>query len=174
MKETKSNQELYIVNEDGQIIDKIESEEKYVKLTDGDKVVRKGVLEYLHDTTDIKYRFVKINPLVYADIATKYPIINILLKYLGYMDGVLSYKNGQFIKLKDIPKVCNVSESTAKRQIKGLFEEDVIHKVRNKEKKETYLVMNPYVAYIGRKIYLSLYEEFKLSVHRNNCEEWVK
>ena len=167
-------EELYVVNSTGEILDKLESATSYAKLSEGDKVVRKGVLQYLSDTVDIKYRFVKINPLVYEKIAKKYPIVNTLIKYIGYGDGILSYKNGRFIKMKDIPKICNVSESTAKRQIKGLFLEDVIHKVRDKQKKQTYLLMNPWVAYIGRKIYLSLYDEFKLSEHRSNCEEWDK
>lgn len=90
------------------------------------------------------------------------------------MDGILSYNNGRLIKIKDIPKICGVSESTAKRQMKGLFEEDVIHKVKDKRKKQTYLIFNPYVAYIGRKIYLSLYEEFKSSHWKSETEEYKK
>ena len=39
---------------------------------------------------------------------------------------------------------------------------------------QTYLLMNPYVAYVGKKIYLSLYEEFKLSHYRELCEETEK
>ena len=58
--------------------------------------------------------------------------------------------------------------------MKGLIQEDVIHKVKDKKKRQSYLVMNPWIAYIGRKIYLSLYEEFKLSSWRNSCEEWEK
>lgn len=164
------NKELYVVNEDHEIVDIIKPEDKYVKLSDGDKIIRKGVLQYLNETIDIKYRFVKVNPNVYSEIAKKYPIVNVLIKYLGYMDGIFSFRNGRFIKPKDIAKICNVSESTAKRQLKGLFEEDIIHKVKDKKTKQTYLIMNPWVAYIGKKIYLSLYEEFKLSVHRSNSE----
>ena len=164
----------YLTNENGEVIDIIDSPDKYVKLSDGDKVVRRGVIQYLSQTVYLKYRFVKVNHLVYGDIARKYPIINILIKYLGYMDGILSYKNGVYVKMKDIAKICDVSESTAKRQIRGLLLEDVIHKVRDKEKKQTYLVMNPYIAFIGRKIYLSLYEEFKLTEYRNKCEEFMK
>lgn len=167
-------QELYVTNEYGEIIDVIDSSDSYVKLSEGDKVVRKGVLQYLSDTVDIKYHFVKINPNSYGEIAKKYPIINELIKYTSYMDNRLSYRNGRAIKMKDIPTICKVSQSTAKRQIKGLFELDVIHKVRDKKEKQTYLVMNPFVAYKGRKIYLSLYEEFKLSIHRSKCEEWEK
>jgi len=167
-----NNEELYVVNASGEILDKIDSDDSYVKLSDGDKVVRKGVLQYLSNTVDIKYRFIKINPFTYGKIAKKYPIINDLICYIGYGDGILSYRNGKFIKLKDIPKICKVSTSTAKRQMKGLFLEDVIHKI--KDKNQTYLILNPFIAYIGKKVYLSLYDEFKLSEHRLNCEKWNK
>lgn len=165
------NRSLYVVNEDGEVVDKIDSSDKYVKLSQGDRVIRNKSIKYLSETVDMRYKFVKINPLVYDDIANKYPIINTLLRYLGYMDGILSYKNGQPLKLKDIAKICNVSESTAKRKIKGLMEEDVIHKLRDKKLRQTYLIMNPYVAVVGKKVSLSLYEEFKLSAFRNRCEE---
>ena len=165
------SKELYVTDEHGEVIDIIESTDKYVKLSDGDKVVRKSVLQYLGDTVDLRYHFVKVNPNVYGDIANKCPILNILIGYIGYMDGIISHKNGKVVRLKDIPKICNVSETTAKRQIKTLIELDVIHKIRGKP---SYLVMNPYVAYLGRKIYLSLYEEFKFSEYKNLSQEWSK
>ena len=166
------SKELYVVDENGEVIDKIEAQDKYVKLSNGDKVVRKGVLQYLSDTTDIRYHFVKINPLIYGKIANRYPILNSMIEYLGYMDNILSYRNGVNIQVKDLPKICNVSESTIKRQLKGLLDEDVIHKV--KENKKWHLVVNPFVAMRGREIYLSLYEEFKLSHLRTEVEEWEK
>lgn len=167
----KVSKELYVTDEHGEVIDIIESTDKYVKLSEGDKVVRKGVLQYLNDTVDLKYHFVKVNPNVYGDIANKCPILNILIDYMGYMDGIISYKNGKIIRIKDIPKICNVSEATAKRQIKTLIELDVIHKIRGKP---SYFVINPYVAYRGRKIYLSLYEEFKFTEYKNLSQEWSK
>ena len=90
------------------------------------------------------------------------------------MDGKISYDNGRAVKLKDVSKLCNVSLSTAKRQIKGLVESDVLHKVKDKRRNTTFLVMNPFVAFIGRRIDLSLYEEFKLSEYRSKCKEWSK
>lgn len=165
------SKELYVTDEHGEVIDIIESTDKYVKLSDGDKVVRKSVLQYLGDTVDLRYHFVKVNPNVYGDIANKCPILNILIDYMGYMDGIISYKNGKIIRIKDIPKICNVSEATAKRQIKTLIELDVIHKIRGKP---SYFVINPYVAYRGRKIYLSLYEEFKFTEYKNLSQEWSK
>lgn len=166
------NKELYVVDESGTIYDTLENQYSYVKLNKGDKVLRKGALEYLQDTTDIKYHFIKINPVAWSEISIKYPIINQLVYYLGYMDNILSYRNGRFIKLKDIANICKVSESTAKRQLKGLVEDDVIHKVKNVKENTTYLVVNPWVCMRGRRIYRTLYNEFKSSNWQNECEEW--
>ena len=54
---------LYVTNSDGTIVDIIETTDAYVKLGEGDRVLRKGALEYLNDTVDIKYRFVKKNKI---------------------------------------------------------------------------------------------------------------
>lgn len=159
---------LYIADANGVIIDEILPTEDYAKINAGDRVLKRGSIEYLKDTISIKYHFIKVNPIAYSKISVKYPIINCLIQYVGYMDGILSYRNGKFIRLKDIPKVCNVSESTAKRQIKGLMKEDVIHKV--KDNKQTYLVINPWVVYIGKRVYKSLYDEFRMSKWHEECE----
>lgn len=166
------SKELYVVNEDMVVVDKIESQDSYVKLSDGDRVLRKGLLTYLSDTTDIKYRFIKVNPIVHKRIANKYPIINKLIEYVGYMDNELRFRNGKVIKTKNMEDICDVSESTVKRQLKGLISEDIIHKVKNG--KETVFVVNPFYVMRGRRIYLSLYEEFKLSALRGECEMWEK
>ena len=163
------DRELYICDSDGKIVDTISAGDKYVKLSDGDRVLRKNVIEYLSDTMDIKYSFIKINPHSYCDIASRYSIFPKLTKFIGYMDNILEYSNGKNIRRKDIASICNISESTAKRQIKGLIQEDVIHSVR--KNKNYYLIMNPWICFKGRKIYLSLYEEFKLSHWRNKVEE---
>ncbi len=163
-------EELYVTDSKGNIIDKIESKDKYVKLEEGDKILKKGVIQYLSDTVNIKYSFVKVNPKCWSRIATEYPIINKLIDYLGYMDNILSYSNGKNIQAKDIGNICGVSVSTAKRQLSGLMKEDAIHKVRDKKQKKTFLVVNPYLCMKGRRIYLSLYEEFKLSALRDEVE----
>lgn len=79
------------------------------------------------------------------------------------MDGVLVYQNGKQVRMKDVYNLCNVSQSTAKRQLKGLFEDDIIHKIKDKELNQTYLVMNPYIAFIGRRVCKTLYDDFKSS-----------
>lgn len=165
--------EAYLVDEEGRILKEIKDPNKYIELSDGDKVVRKGVLQYLSETIDIRYHFIKINPIIYGKMANKYPILNDLIEYLGYMDNVLSFKNGKPLEMKNLPSICNKSLSTIKRQIKGLIEEDVIHKIKDDRKRNVFII-NPFVAMRGRKIYLSLYEEFKLSSLRSEVEEWDK
>lgn len=171
-KEIAMNKELYVVTESGEVVDKIESQDHYVKLSEGDKIVRKGALNYLQDTTDIRYHFVKINPLIFDKYCRRYSILPTLVSHIGYMDNVISWSNGKRINIKSLPKLCEVSESTIKRQLKQMIEEDLIHKI--KDGNNTYLVMSPWVCMRGRRIYLSLYEEFKLSSIRDDVEEWQK
>lgn len=159
---------LYVVDETGEILDTIEAEDKYVKLSEGDKVVRKGILQYLRDTTDIKYHFVKINPKVFDKYSKKYSILSTLVCHIGYMDNICEFENGKRITIGKLPKLCNVSISTIKRQIKGMIEDDLLHKVKVNNKRV--LMMNPYLCMRGKKIYLSTYEEFKLSELKGDCE----
>lgn len=163
-----NEKELYVCDADGNIVDKISSEDKYVKLSEGDRILRKNAIQYLSETTDIKYSFIKVNPLAYGDLVKRYSIFAELTKHVGYMDNILEYSNGKNIRRKDVTKVCGVSESTAKRQLKGLIEEDVIHSI--KKNKNYYLIVNPWICYKGKKIYMSLYDEFKLSHWRNKIE----
>ena len=62
----------YLVNENGVVLKEIEDSDKLVSLEDGDKILRKGTLEYLNDTTDIKYHFIKINPKIFDKYCKKY------------------------------------------------------------------------------------------------------
>lgn len=167
------DKKLYVVDKKGKVIDELENgQNSYVKLKEGDKVVRKGVLQYLSETTDIKYRFVKVNPVILAKYCEKYSILPYLITSVGYMDNICSYSNGKIIQIKDLPRLCNKSAGTVKRQLKGLIADDIIHK--RKQDNKTVLVVNPFLCMRGRKIYLSLYEDFKLSALRNECEEWEK
>lgn len=168
-----NNQELYVVNIKGEVFDTIESDDSYIKVSSGDKVIKKGVIDFLNNTITLKYRFVKMNPLVYVNIAKKYSILTSLVAHVNYTDGILVYENGKTIRLKDLSKICHVSQSTVKRQIKGLCEEDIVHKVKVKGK-PTYLVFNPYIAYIGKKINVSLYDEFKDSKWSSEIDKYGK
>ena len=84
-----NEKELYVCDADGNIVDKISSEDKYVKLSEGDRILRKNAIQYLSETTDIKYSFIKVNPLAYGDLVKRYSIFAELTKHVGYMDNIL-------------------------------------------------------------------------------------
>ena len=159
----------YLVDENGVVLKEIEDSDKLVSLEDGDKILRKGTLEYLNDTTDIKYHFIKINPKIFDKYCKKYSILPYLTCHIGYMDNICCYDNGKIIRLKDLSKVCEVSETTIKRQLKGLIADDIIHKVQYK-KNQKCIMMNPWLCMRGKRLYKSTYEEFKLSHLRNEVE----
>lgn len=160
----------YLVDEDGVVLQEFEHDNVIVSLNVGDKVLRKGTIDYLQDTTDIKYHFIKINPKIFDKYCKKYSILPYLTCHIGYMDNICCYDNGKIIRLKDLSKVCEVSETTIKRQLKGLIADDIIHKVPYK-KNQKCLMINPYLAMRGKRIYLSTYNEFRLSALRNEVEE---
>lgn len=161
----------FLVDEDGCVLKEIEDIYKVVTLEDGDKILRKGMLEYLKDSTDeVKYHFIKINPKIFDKYCKKYSILPYLTCHIGYMDNICCYDNGKIIQLKDLPKVCEVSETTIKRQLKGLIADDIIHKVPYK-KNQKCLMINPWLCCRGKRIYLTTYNEFKLSALRSEVEE---
>ena len=160
----------YLADENGVVIQELDNIDRVVCLDDGDRILRKGVLEYLKDTADIKYHFIKINPKIFDKYCKKYSILPYLTCHIGYMDNICCYDNGKIIRLKDLSKVCEVSETTIKRQLKGLIADDIIHKVPYK-KNQKCLMINPYFAMRGKRIYLSTFNEFKLSALKNEVEE---
>lgn len=160
----------FLADENGVILQEFDNIDRVVCLDDGDRILRKGVLEYLKDTADIKYHFIKINPKIFDKYCKKYSILPYLTCHIGYMDNICCYDNGKIIRLKDLSKVCEVSETTIKRQLKGLIADDIIHKVPYK-KNQKCLMINPYFAMRGKRIYLSTYNEFKLSHLKSEVEE---
>lgn len=160
----------FLADENGVILQKLKNIDRIICLDDGDRILRKGTLEYLNDTTDIKYHFIKINPKIFDKYCKKYSILPYLTCHIGYMDNICCYDNGKIIRLKDLSKVCEVSETTIKRQLKGLIADDIIHKVPYK-KNQKCLMINPWLCCRGKRIYLSTYNEFKLSALRNEVEE---
>lgn len=160
----------YIVDENGEVLQEIDDIDRLVSLEYGDRVLRKGTLNYLNDSIDVKYHFIKINPKTFDKYCRKYSILPNLITTIGYMDNICSYDNGKIIRIKDLHKVCGVSETTIKRQLKGLIEDDIIHKVPYK-KNQKCLMINPWLCMRGKRIYKSTYEEFRLSSLKSEVDE---
>lgn len=159
----------YVVDENGVVLQELDDTKNIAILEYGDKVVRKDARNYLSDSVDIKYRFIKINPLAFNKYCKKYSILPTLITTISYMDNICSYSNGKIIQIKDLHKVCGVSEITVKRQLKGLIEDDIVHKV-SYDKKQKCLIVNPFLCMIGKRIYKKTYEEFSSSSLKNEVD----
>ena len=85
----------YLVDENGVVLQELEDSNRIISLNDGDRILRKGTLEYLNDTTDIKYHFIKINPKIFDKYCKKYSILPHLTCHIGYMDNICCYDKGR-------------------------------------------------------------------------------
>lgn len=154
----------YVANEYGVVIDEIADNEVLIKLGSGDRVIRKKSVDYFEDTKEIKKRFVKVNDQA-TNMLSKYgKYICLLLKYIGYMDGILRFNNGIYLSNKSISKIFGITERNTIKILDDLIKEDVIHK--HKEKNKNYYTFNPWIASKGKRVSINLYNEFKMT-------EWV-
>lgn len=164
-----SEEELYLVNSTGEVIEKIPHGKVLTYLDEGDKVFRKDCIEGAERTVAIKMRFAKVNPVVFWDIISKYPIFAKMLNYLQYQSGKLVFRNGVTINRRNLAKACGVSSATVDRQLKGLMNEDIIKTI--KDGRDVIFYVNPYIVHIGKKINYSLYMLFKETLYRKNYDK---
>ena len=154
----------YIVNDNGEVVDVINDNDVVVKMNTGDRIIRKTSINYFKDTKEIKKRFVKVNAQA-INLLNKYgKYICLLLKYVGYMDGVLRFNNGIYLTNQNISKIFGVNERNTINILNDLIKEDVIHKHKNKNR--NYYTFNPWIASKGKRVSIDLYNEFKMT-------EWV-
>ena len=85
----------YLINENGEVLQVIKEDARYVELELGDRVLRKNAVEYLENTMEIKYDFVKLNHNAFVHYCKKYSILPLLICYVGYSDNICEYKNGK-------------------------------------------------------------------------------
>lgn len=159
----------YIANEDGMIIEEIQDDETIVKIGRGDRIIRKKSIDYFEDTKEIKKRFIKVNDQA-TNMLSKYgKYICLLLKYVGYMDGILRFNNGIYLSNKSISKIFGITERNTIKILDDLIKEDVIHK--HKEKNKNYYTFNPYIASKGKRVSVDLYNEFKMTEWATKSQE---
>ncbi|MEI3530103.1 MAG: hypothetical protein V8Q75_03385 [Bacilli bacterium] len=159
----------YIVDGNGEIIEVINDNEVVIKVGQGDRIVRKKSIDYFYDTKEIKKRFIKVNDQA-TNILSKYgKYICLLLKYVGYMDGILRFNNGIYLSNKSISKIFGISERNTIKILNDLIKEDVIHK--HKEKNKNYYTFNPWIASKGKRVSIDLYNEFKMTEWVNKSQE---
>ena len=161
--------EKYIADENGVIVYEIKDEEVLVKVGRGDRILRKGSVDYFKDTKEIKKRFVKVNDQAVSMLSKHGKYICLLLKYVGYMDGILRFNNGIYLTNKSISKIFGITERNTIKILDDLIQEDVIHK--HKEKNKNYYTFNPWIASKGQRVSIDLYNESKMTEWVNKSQE---
>lgn len=154
----------YIADENGVVVETIEDNEIVIKVGQGDRIVRKKSIDYFHDTKELKKRFVKVNDQALSLLNRYGKYICLLMKYVGYMDGILRFNNGIYLSNKSIAKIFGITERNTIKILDELLQEDVIHKHKNKNK--NYYTFNPWIVSRGKRVSVNLYNEFKMT-------EWV-
>lgn len=161
--------ERYIVNEHGEVLQTINPNDNVMIVNPGDKVVRKKSVEYFENTEELKKRFIKVNDQATYVLSKYGKHICLLLRFVGYMDGVLKFSNGIFLTTKNISKIFGINERNTTKILDELTKEDVIHK--HKMKNKNYYTFNPWIASRGKRISSDLYNEFKMTEWALNSQD---
>ena len=155
----------YLTNEHGEILQEINDQEQFVKISSGDRVIRRGSIEYLENSVAIKFHFIKLNDKACEDLYEYGNYLMTLFKYVEFGTGMLKYSNGKLIRPKRLASVLRRKRRSGTSIINKLIELDILHK--HKDGKTFYYTMNPYFCLKGRRVNKSLYEEFKNTRYRD-------
>ena len=163
---------LYVVTEEGEIVDSVSSDETIAKLRTGDRILRRDAIHPENKMVEIKMHFIKVNTEYFGDVVMKHPLIGKLLKYIEYQTGRLVFTNGVTINRKNLAKACGVSKNTINIHLNGLLEDDVLKII--KDGRDNVFFFNPWLAHSGSKVTQSLYDMFKDTMYRDTREEKKK
>lgn len=155
----------YLVDENGEVKEVLNDEENFVKLKNGDRVVRGGSIEYLLGTITVRFnKFIKVNDLACLELEDYGNYIFLLFQYVGFGDGILSFSNGRRLRPKFLYGLLGKKRRKGSSVVKELLDLDVLHK--HKDGRTYYFTFNPYVAVKGNRITKELHEEFKNSRYK--------
>ena len=151
----------WIVDDAGEIVDEV---------FDGDRisVKRKTTDDYLSRTTEINKgeRYIKVYIGNWIEVSKKLDastiqLLNIIVPYTGYEDGILQYPGGRLVTRNSIITETGMSKNTVDRCIKALMDEQIIGKHRT-GRRSCYTV-NPYIFLKGRRVNKTLKRLFENS-----------
>lgn len=161
----------YIVNENGEVIDEINDGVDIVKVNYGDRVLRKKTIDYFKESMVLKHKFVKANDQALYNTSNYAKYINKLLIFVGYMDGILKFSNGVYLRNKHLSQIFNINTRNTNRIMNELVKQDIVHK--HKKDKANFYTFNPWIACRGKRIDIDLYNEFKMTEWALNSKESV-
>lgn len=175
-----------VINEHGEIVDETK-EGRYVKLDNGDRVVRKKSIEYLknkgkYSKAGRKYiniladSFTKVNLneleliLKELDVYEKAFLMSIV-PYVGYEDCVLKRRNGILLDIDDFVKLSSMSRAKIYNVIISLIDKHIIYKKKVGKRIEYYV--NPWLLSRGDKLEERLKEMFgEYEIRSKGMKKW--
>lgn len=160
-----NDEKMYLVNEEGEIINEIDPKENRVVIQSLEDLKNKGkALKKLENSKRIKYRFAKVNIENIVEVKKVAPFFIDLIPYISYFDNILRFDNGVKITPLNIGLVYgakNVSKQYGNKIVKTLVSEDIVHKYG--VGKSSYLVVNPWICYCGKTVQVDVAQEFEES-----------
>ena len=163
-------EKYYLVNEEGEIINEIDTK-------DGDRIIvdRKKdrdnkirTKEYLAETERLDYSFTKLNTKNIEKVANITPEIFKLLPYIGYLDNILKFNNGILLNMGHVEKIVGSSKEYVRKTIIKMEENDLIRKHGRGNK--AFFVINPWICHKGKRVSRLTLEEFKDSEWRGDVD----
>lgn len=147
----KQEKELYIINEAGEVQN---------VLNYGDRILRRGSIEYLSGQTEIKFNYVKANTKAFQNLGTDGKYVSMILDCIELGTGILKYSNGRIINTNGkIAGLLNKDIKTGYSVVRRLIKKEIIHRNRTREN-GVFFTFNPFIAHCGKKVPKALYREF--------------
>lgn len=162
---------LYIVTEDGEVVDEVSSDETVAKLRVGDRVYRRDPEKEKKRLVVIKMPFIKVNTEALSIVGKNHLVLK-MMQYIEYQTGRLVFPNGVTINRKNLAKACNVSLITINRNLPKIIEQDIVKIVKGG--RDDVFFFNPFIAHFGKFVTCSLYEMFKDSQWALECRKDCK
>ena len=149
----------YIVDENGEVLETIPEGSSAVVVEYGDRIVKRGTIEYLNGTVEINYKFYKVSIEALKELSDYAAQIWKIIPYVNYATGMLLHSNGKPVRPRKLASILKKKRRTGSDAINKLIELDVIH--RHRDGKTYYFTFNPYISVKSKRITKELYDEFK-------------
>lgn len=161
-------EKYYLVNENGEIINEIDTKEGDRIIVDRKKERDNKIRtkEYLAETSTMEYSFVKINVEAVEKVTDLCPMAFKLFRYVGYLDNILKFSNGVLINQGNVEKIIGGSKEYVRRLIVQMQDLDIIRK--HGRGNTAYFVVNPWICSKGKRVSKLALEEFKDSEWRGD------
>lgn len=134
----------------------------------GDRVYKNRQREYLDRTIEInkKEPYVKVYIRTMEEVSNRLDaysqkLLNKLMGYISYEDGILEFSNGRPLTREHIIRVSPLNEKTTIRCLSELIQQQIIG--RHKTGRNNCYTVNPFIFMKGQRVSKTLYKLFERS-----------